>query len=246
MTCRPDCDKHVHSPSALTYLIAGKVANNQSAVWGSFGPTGSGKSEGNIVLAMEVQAELHRRGHLQDPAFNVRRQIAFKPVDRKTLSQALGSYKVVLDDEASGEGGHKHQTMSKSNVDNAQDLDACRGRRQPIGFATPYLIRLAQPIQDHLMGYMEWHPDHSCEWYEAIRGGDQWNPTVYWQSRFTVEKTPWLQAIDSKIGREYLDAKDDHMAGRNPNHADSVLLEERFYSILSTLPAFAASAKKKA
>lgn len=238
MSCRPGCDHHVHSPDALTTKLANLVANNKSAVWAAFGPTGSGKSEGNVLIALEVQSKLHAMGLLRDPSFNVRRQIAFKPVNRKPLSQAAPRFKVILDDESSGEGGHKHRTMSTANVDNAQDLDACRGRRQPIGFATPYMKRLADPIVDHLMGYLDWSADHSFEYFEAIRGGDQWNPTVYWQSRFTVDgdKTPWLQEVQPAIGKEYLAAKDDHMAGRNPNATEAVILEDRAYAILLSSP----------
>lgn len=235
VSCRSGCDKHVHSPDALTTKIANKVANNQSAVWAGFGPTGSGKSEGNVVIAMEVQAKLAKMGFLKDPTFNVRRQVAFKPINRKPLAQAAGRFKVILDDESSGEGGHKHQTMSAANVDNAQDLDACRGRQQPIGFATPFMKRLAGPIVDHLMGYLEWHPDHSCEWFEAVRGGPQWDPWVHWESRFTVEKTPWLQLIAPQVGTEYLGAKEDHMKGRR-SAAEDILLEDKFYGILSMSP----------
>lgn len=238
MSCRAGCDKHVHSPGALTTKIANLVAHNQSAVWAGFGPTGSGKSEGNAVIALDVQAKLHKMGLLKDPSFSVRRQVAFRPIDRKPLAQALPAFKVVLDDESSGEGGHKHRTMSTANVDNAQDLDAMRGRRQPCGFATPYMKRLADPIVDHLMGYLEWSKDHSVEYFEGIRGGDQWNPTVYWQSRFTVDgdKTPSLQELAPQIRADYLGAKDDHMHGRNPNATESVLLEDRAYSILRLLP----------
>lgn len=232
MTCRPDCNHHAHSPEALVNKIANLVASNKSAVLGNFGPTGSGKSEGQLVLGIQVQKRLNSMGLLRDPSLSIRRQVAFKPVDRKPLAQALPRFKVVFDDEASGEGGHKHRTMSTANVDNAQDLDACRGRQQPNFFATPYMKRLADAITDHLMGYIEWHPDHSCEYFEAIRGGDQWNPTVWWESRFTCNETPWLQALFPKEGKEYLSAKDDHMNGRNPNATAEVLLEDRAYNIL--------------
>lgn len=238
MSCRPGCDHHVHSPHALGVKIANLVANNKSAVLGNFGPTGSGKSEGQLVLGIQVQERLHTMGLLKDPSLSIRRQVAFKPVDRKPLAQALPRFKVVFDDEASGEGGHKHRTMSTANVDNAQDLDACRGRQQPNFFATPYMKRLSDAVVDHLMGYLEWSTDHSCEYFEAIRGGDQWKPTVWWESRFTVEgkDVPWLQALYPREGREYLDAKDDHMNGRNPNATETVLLEDRFYSLLRLTP----------
>lgn len=177
-------------------------------------------------------------GFLRDPSFAVRRQVAFKPVNRKPLSMALPRFKVVLDDESSGEGGHKHRVMSSANVDNAQDLDACRGRQQAIGFATPYMKRLSDAIVDHLMGYLDWKQDHSVEWFEAIRGGTQWDPTVYWESRFTVpgDKVPWLQQISPVVGGEYLEAKEDHMRGRDANRADVVALEDQFYSVLFGRP----------
>lgn len=237
MGCRPDCDKHVHSPEALLNQWANKLTNNQHCVWGSFGVPGSGKSEGNILLAIQLMDLLKERGVLRpDIKFSVKRQVAFKPLDRQKLAQMPGMrFMPILDDEATGEGGHKHRTMSGPNVKNAQDLDACRGRNQANGFAAPLLKRLADPIVDHLMGYMEFRKDHSCEWFEAVRGGDQWNPWVHWESRFTVDDVPWLQELYPDVGREYLAAKDDHMNGRRAD-ADVVVLEEKFYSILSRAP----------
>lgn len=169
---------------------------------------------------------------IQGSPIDVRRQVAFKPMDRKKLAQALPRFKVVLDDEATGEGGHRRRSMSTANVDNVQDLDACRGRNQANGFAAPRLIDLDAAIQAHLMGYMEWHPDHSCEWFEAIRGGPQWAPTVYWESRFTVDEPPWLGDYYPEVRASYLDAKEDHMTGRRPK-ADVVLLEDEYYSAAS-------------
>lgn len=227
MSCRPGCDKHVHSPDALLKMWANRLNNNQHVVWGAFGLPGSGKSEGNVFLAIQLQ-ELLGSG-----PFDVRRQVAFRPVDRKPMAQALPKFKVILDDEATGEGGHKRRSMSTANVNNVQDLDACRGRNQANGFATIELGSLDAEIQRHLMGYFEWHPDHSCEWFEAIRGGDQWNRWVHWESRFTVTKTPWLQEHHPAVGKEYLAAKHDHMHGRDPNRVDSTALEDKFYSIVS-------------
>lgn len=223
MTCGPRCDKHVHSPSALATYFRNRLHRNQHAVWASVGPPGSGKSEGNIILGMEIQGS----------AIDVRRQIAFKPSDRKKLAQALPRFKVILDDEATGEGGHRRRSMSTANVDNVQDLDACRGRNQANGFAAPRLIDLDAAIQAHLMGYMEWSPDHSCEWFEAIRGGPQWAPTVYWESRFTVapEDVPNLQDLAPTVRRDYLQAKEDHMHGRRPQ-SDLTILEDRFFGIV--------------
>lgn len=223
MACRSGCTKHVHSPAALATYFRGRLHRNQHAVWASFGPPGSGKSEGNIMLGMEIQGR----------PIDVRRQIAFRPIDRKHLAQALPKFSVILDDEATGEGGHRRRSMSTDNVDNIQDLDACRGRNQANGFAAPRLIDLDAAIQAHLMGYMEWHPDHSCEWFEAIRGGPQWDPTVYWEPRFTVpcDKVPRLGDYYPDIERQYLAAKADHMKGRRPE-ADSVILEDRFFAII--------------
>lgn len=226
MTCQAGCNKHVHDPRTLVKSWVHKLQSNQHVVWGSFGEPGSGKSEGNIMLALELQAAL------QSGAFNVRRQVAFKPVDRKPLAQALARFRVILDDEATGEGGHKRRSMSTGNVDNVQDLDACRGRNQANGFAAPRLIDLDGNIQSHLMGYMEWHKDHSCEWFEAIRGGPQWSPFVHWESRFTVAETPWLQERHPQIGKDYLQAKDEHMHGRRPE-ADVILLEDRYAAIIA-------------
>lgn len=168
---------------------------------------------------------------IQGSPIDVRRQIAFKPSDRKSLAQALPRFKVVLDDEATGEGGHKRRAMSTANVDNVQDLDACRGRNQANGFAAPRLVDLDALIQSHLMGYMEWHQDHSCEWFEAIRGGPQWDPYVHWESRFTVAEPPSLEEYFPEVRKDYLQAKDNHMTGRTPA-TDLTILEDRFYAIL--------------
>lgn len=236
MSCQDGCSKHVHSPGALLRHWHHLLTTNQHAVWGAFGPPGSGKSEGNILLSIQLMDLLKKSGHLKpEAAFNVRRQIAFKPVDRSRLAKARGmKFLPILDDEATGEGGHKHRTMSTANVDNAQDLDACRGRNQPNGFAAPYMKRLADPIVDHLMGYMDWHKDHSCEWFEAIRGGDQWNPYVWWESRFTVDEPPHLQVLYPKIGKDYLHGKDEHMNGRRPD-ADAILTEDRLQPFAAKL-----------
>lgn len=204
--------------------VRGRLHRNQHAVLASVGPPGSGKSEGNLLLGIQIQGS----------PVDIRRQVAFRPTDRKKLAQALPRFKVVFDDEATGEGGHKRRAMSAANVDNVQDLDACRGRNQANLFACPRLVDLDQIIQSHLMGYMEWHNDHSCEWFEAIRGGPQWAPTVYWESRFTVPDPPWLGAHYPEVREEYLAAKDDHMHGRRPA-ADKVLLEDKFYSIIRSL-----------
>lgn len=217
MACRDDCDKHVHSPAKLTQYARNRLQKNQHFVWASVGEPGSGKSEGNIMLGIEIQGSL----------IDVRRQIAFKPKDRKTLAQRLPRFRVVLDDEATGEGGHKRRALSKENVDNVQDLDACRGRNQANGFAAPRLVDLDAIIQSHLMGYLEWHKDHSCTWFEAIRGGPQWDPYVHWEDRFTVEKPPWLGQYYPKIRADYLQAKDEHMTGKRPP-ADSVKLEDEY------------------
>lgn len=234
LSCRPGCDKHVHSPEALIKNWANALVSNQHVVWGSFGEPGSGKSEGQILLSIQLMDRLIAMGYLKPgTTFNVRRQVAFKPLDRKKLAQASGTrFLPFLDDEATGEGGHKHQTLSSKNVENAQDLDACRGRNQANGFAAPTMKRLASPVVDHLMGYLEWHKDHSVEWFDAIRGGGQWDPYVYWDSRFTVEKTPWLQELYPAIGKEYLTAKGRHMRGETLE-AESILLEDRFASVIS-------------
>jgi hypothetical protein len=204
------------------------LKKNQHVVWASVGDPGSGKSEGNLFLGIELQAVMG------SGPLDVRRQVAFKPVDRKPLAQALGRFKVVLDDEATGEGGHKRRGMSTANVDNVQDLDACRGRNQANGFSCPRLIDLDTLIQAHLHGYMEWHKDHSCEWFEAQRGGPQWDPYVHWESRFTVDEPPWLGEYHPKVRKAYLEAKEDHMRGRRGT-ADDVLLVDRMYAVLKGL-----------
>lgn len=169
---------------------------------------------------------------IQGSPIDVRRQIAFRPTDRKPLAQRLARLKVILDDEATGEGGHRRRSMSTANVDNVQDLDACRGRNQANGFAAPRLIDLDANIQSHLMGYMEWHQDHSCSWFEAIRAGPQWSPTVFWEDRFTVEKPPWLGTYFPTIRADYLQAKEEHMTGKRAT-APELILEDRFYETIS-------------
>lgn len=223
MSCRPGCDKHVHSPAALVSNIRARLHRNQHAVLASVGPPGSGKSEGNLLLGIQIQGY----------AVDVRRQVAFRPSDRKKLAQALPRFAVVFDDEATGEGGHKRRAMSTANVDNVQDLDACRGRNQANLFACPRLVDLDLIIQSHLMGYMEHHSDHSLEWFEAIRGGPQWAPSVYWESRFTLppNEVPWLGDHYPQVRLDYLAAKEDHMKGRRPG-VDKVLLEDRYYDII--------------
>jgi hypothetical protein len=222
MSCRQGCDKHIHNPTQLANYAQHRLRNNQHFVWASVGPPGSGKSEGNILLGIQIQGR----------DIDVRRQVCFKPHDRKRMSQALPRYSVILDDESTGEGGHKRRAMSTANVDNVQDLDAMRGRNQATGFAAPRLVDLDAQIQAHLMGYMEWHQDHSCEWFEAIRSGPQWAPNVFWESRFTVPEPPSLQEHYPSVRAAYLEAKDDHMKGRT-SKSDAVFLEDRFYGILN-------------
>lgn len=171
---------------------------------------------------------------VQGSRIDIRRQVAFKPSDRAKLAKALPKFRVVFDDEATGEGGHKRRGMSEANVDNIQDLDACRGRNQANSFCAPRLVDLDGIIQAHLMGYMEWNQDHSCEWFEAIRGGPQWAPTVYWESRFTVAEPPWLGEYFPDVRTEYLQAKDAHMAGRKVDRVDRVLLEDEMYDALAS------------
>lgn len=227
MSCQPGCSKHVHTPKALIRSWANRLQRNQHVVAASVGEPGSGKSEGNLFLGIDLQTLLN------SGPVNIRRQVAFKPSDRKPLAQALPRFRVVFDDEATGEGGHKRRGMSNANVDNVQDLDACRGRNQANLFACPRLIDLDTLIQAHLMGYMEWHRDHSCEWFEAIRGGPQWDPYVHWESRFTVDNPPWLGDYHPETRNQYLQAKDDHMKGRRAA-ADEILLEDKYYSLLKT------------
>lgn len=229
LSCRPGCDKHVHSPQALIKSWVNRLNKNQHVVAASVGEPGSGKSEGNLFLGIELQAALG------SGPVNIRRQVAFRPVDRKPLAQALPRFRVVFDDEATGEGGHKRRGMSAANVDNVQDLDACRGRNQANLFACPRLVDLDTLIQAHLHGYMEWHRDHSCEWFEAIRSGPQWDPYVHWESRFTVDEPPWLGQYHPEVRAEYLGAKEDHMTGRR-SAAEDILLEDKFYGILSMSP----------
>ncbi len=229
MACRPGCDKHVHDPGQLLKSWANRLKRNQHVVWASVGDPGSGKSEGNLFLGSELQAMMGTG------PVDIRRQVAFKPVDRKPMAQALPRFRVVFDDEATGEGGHKRQPMSTGNVNNVQDLDACRGRNQANGFACPRLIDLDTLIQAHLHGYMEWHRDHSCEWFEAIRGGPQWDPYVHWEPRFTVDRPPWLGDFYPETRQAYLAAKEDHMRGRRES-ADELLLEDKFFALLSGSP----------
>ena len=186
-----------------------RVKNNQHFVWAAVGEPGSGKSEFNLMFAKELQ------GSWPD----IKTQVAFRPKDRVKMARALGRYKVILDDEASGEGGNKRRPMSKDNVDNAMDMDACRGRNQFVGFACPSLKRLDDGVVDHLMWLFVLGQDHSLKAYEMVKYGPPTNRKVRPRYRFKVARVPWLGDVNPELRQEYLEFKEDHMRGASTDEA---------------------------
>lgn len=190
------------------------VKRNQHFVWATFGDPGSGKSEFNLIFAKALQGEWP----------DIKTQVAFRPKDRVKMARGLGRFKVILDDEATGEGGNKRRPMAKDNVDNAMDMDACRGRNQFVGFACPDGKRLDSGVLDHLMWFFVMSKDHGLKAYETYKYGPPLNRKLGSRLRFKLDpgEVPFLGDLNPELRQEYLDAKEAHMRGHTTDEAQLV------------------------
>lgn len=186
-----------------------RVKNNQHFVWATVGEPGSGKSEFNIQFAKDLQGDWP----------DVDTQIAFRPKDRMPMARALGRFKVILDDEATGEGGNKRRAMGGANVDSSMDMDACRGRNQYVGFACPSIKRLDDAITDHVMWLFVIAQNHSLKAFEMVKYGPPTDRRIKPRFRFKVPKVPFLGDVNPALRDEYLEAKENHMRGHSTDDA---------------------------
>lgn len=231
MACRVDCDHHVHSMDALVAYAQNRVRRNKHFIIGAFGNPGAGKSEVLLTFLSECQGT----------PLDIRTQVAYRPKDVKPMSEALfnrrGRYVAILDDEATGEGGHKRQPMTKENVESVQDFDAMRGRNQYVGMCAPRRVDLDRIKQGHLMWALEITEDHHITGYEGIKGSPMWDSETWWEERFSNVKAPNLQELmpwGPKLRSDYLAGKDNHMKGGTTDKAQTVeSLEERYATVIS-------------
>lgn len=129
------------------------------------------------------------------------------------MLKALPRYSVLLDDEASGEGGNKRRPMSTENVESMMDMDAFRGRNQAVGFAAPSRKRIDDGIWDHVMWVFHWNMRHGFRAYEMIEVGPVDNRVRRPKFRFRVESVPHLETLYPDVEAAYSKAKEDHMFG---------------------------------
>lgn len=197
------------SIKALVSYLQGRTHRNKHAVVGFIGPPGSGKSEAAILFGNQ----------LQGMDMDIKTQVAFRPKDRKPMAERLGRFKVILDDEASGEGGNKMRTMSSDNVGSSMDLDACRGRNQYVLWASPSPKRVQAAVWDHTMWLVVMKEDHSAKVYEMVERGPvdaRYKKPVL---RFPVRRVPWLGNENPEQRDEYLARKEAHMRGGSTDEA---------------------------
>lgn len=206
-----------HGPTTVDGVvkqIAGRVADGRAiSVTGAFGPPGSGKSEGEILIANEVQVKL---GVGVMKPKDLLRQLRFKPRDFPAMAQNAGQLRAVHCDEGSGEGGNRMRQMGKDNVEVGIDLDACRGRMQPVFWANPFRRDLSPQIAKHMQWAIEFNLDHTATFWEGEPVDPMFGREPFFHERFTVEKFPWLGDYLPEVRLFYKGLKDDHMAGKDP------------------------------
>lgn len=194
---------------ALLKYLQGRTHRNKHAVVGFIGPPGSGKSEAAILFGNKLEGQ----------EISIREQVAFRPKDRAPMAQRLPRFRVILDDEASGEGGNRRRAMSRDNVDSAMDLDACRGRNQYVLWASVSAKRVESTLWDHTMWLVVMKEDHSAKVYELVELGPVENRYRKPILRFRVKKMPWLGDKHPEQRGEYLEAKERHMRGGSTDEA---------------------------
>lgn len=207
-----------HGPSDVDGVLK-QMANRTQAgravsLIGCFGLPGSGKSEGAILLGSKLQQLM---GGSAVESKDLLAQLRFKPRDFPGMAQLAGPLKSVFCDEGSGEGGNRMRQMGSNNVDVAIDLDACRGRRQPIFWCNPFRRDLTPQVAKHMAWAVEFNLDHTATFWEAEPVDPMFGREPFFHDRFTVEpKFPWLGDYLPEVRKFYLGLKDDHMAGKDP------------------------------
>ncbi len=199
---------------------------NAHAVVGAFGDPGSGKSE--VMLRFLSRC--------QGGPLNIARQVAFRPKDVAPLAFGLGRFKGILDDEATGQGGHKRQPLTEDNVKSVQDFDAMRGRNQYVGLCAPRRGDLDSIKQGHLMWALELTMNHRLTAFEAIKGSAMWQSETYWEERFHIDRVESLATAEpwgDELRRTYLAAKEVHMRGGSTDQAfKSRLRQDHFDQVV--------------
>lgn len=203
-----------HGPGDVPGVIK-QVANRVRgaraiAVVCSFGPPGSGKSDGNLFLGSEVQ-KLLGSGPMTVPSLN--HQLRFKPKDFPAMAQTAGNKRAVFCDEGSGEGANKMRQMGKDNVEVGIDLDACREREQPVFWANPYKRDLTPQVLKHMTWCLEWNLDHSVTFWEADPVDPIFGKEPFIRDRFTVDPFPFFGDYCPDVHAAYKVLKDQHSKG---------------------------------
>lgn len=218
-----------NGPSNMDELVRyarNRTKRNKHFVMGFEGPPGSGKSEAAILFGNQLQGE----------ELDITTQVAFRPKDRAPMAQRLGRFKVILDDEASGEGGNKLRTMSKDNVEGSMDMDACRGRNQYVLWAAPSPKRVQSAMWDHTMWLCVMKEDHSAKLYELVELGPVDNRYRKPFLRFKVRRMPWLEHTNPEQRAAYLEAKERHMRGGSTDEATTrARLQEKAVHLLNRM-----------
>lgn len=226
-----------HGPSDVPGVLkqmANRVREGKAvALVGCFGLPGSGKSEASLLMGSGIQ-EL-----LGQPAIQPRDlflQLRFRPKDFPTMAQSAPKLRSVFCDEGSGEGGNRMRQMGTNNVEVGIDLDACRGRQQPIFWSNPFRRDLSPQIAKHMTWAFEFNLDHTCTVWEAEPVDPMFGREPFFHDRFTVEPEPfpWLGDHAPEVRKQYLWLKDEHMAGRDPFRQQSAGLQPgRFLDVIA-------------
>lgn len=213
MPCQDSCKKHIHHPSGIVKQAVRRTLEGKALFLAcSVGEPGSGKSEFNVLLGSKIQ-EAKGLGPI-NPA-NLKHQLRFKPKDFPAASRIAPFGVSMFCDEGSGEGANKMQPTKAENVEVGIDLDALRGRRQPVFWANPYRMDLTRQVQKHATWVFEFHLDFSMEAFEVIKPSAAFGKEIWLESRFELGpgKVPWLQDHDAALRAEYLRLKDRHSRG---------------------------------
>lgn len=191
--------------------LARRVANAKAiALVSSVGEPGSGKSYGNLFIGSEVQ-KLLGTGPLT-PDY-LKHQLRFEPKDFPGMSKTAGNHRAVFCDEGSGEGANKMRQMGKANVDLGIDLDACRGRKQPVFWANPFRRDLTPQVLKHVTWGISWTLDHTATFWEADGVDPMFGKEPYMRERWSVPDFPFFEDYCPDVAAEYAGMKDRHGKG---------------------------------
>jgi len=215
----------------LRHLYSRANGARAIALLASYGPPGSGKSLGNVLMSMKLQEKL---GGPKLSVKNLRHQLVFKPKDLPRMSMAAGRRRCMKVDEGSGEGANKMQQQTKENVELAIDLDAIRGREQPLFWAAPYKQDVSRQVHKHTTWVAEFNLDHSATFWEAEQMDPLFGKEPYLHERFTETRFPNLWDVAPDLARHYEhELKGGHNAGRDM--AEEARLERQMAALQSRI-----------